>query len=231
MALDIHRIQAICFDVDGTLHDTDDHFVLRFASWLKPFRFLLPNKDPLPLARRLVMMTESPAHLFFGLPDKLGLDDEAAAIGDWLYEKGLGKTSEPYRLVGGVVEMLERLSQNYPLSVVSARGERSTLHFLEHFGIRQYFQVIVTSQTRQHTKPYPDPILWAAEQMHVDPGNCLMVGDTTMDILAGKAAGSQTVGVLCGFGTPDELERCGADLLLDSTAKLTDHLLSDANPA
>jgi N-acetyl-D-muramate 6-phosphate phosphatase len=225
MALDIPRIQALCFDVDGTLHDTDDQFVLRFARWLSPFRFLLPQKDPIRLARRLVMLTESPAHIIFGLPDKLGLDDDIAAIGDWLYEKGLGKTAHPYRLILGITEMLESLHQHYPLSVVSARGERSTLHFLEHFGIRRYFQAVATSQTSRHTKPYPDPILWAAREMQIDPTRCLMIGDTTMDILAGKAAGAQTVGVLCGFGTSDELIRCGADLLLDTTASLTGILL------
>jgi len=47
-----------------------------------------------------------------------------------------------------------------------------------------------------------------------------MVGDTTVDIRAGKAAGAQTVGVLCGFGTERELRRAGADLILDNTYEL-----------
>ena len=42
-----------------------------------------------------------------------------------------------------------------------------------------------------------------------------MVGDTVVDIQAGKAAGAQTVGVLCGFGTQRELERAGADSLVE----------------
>jgi N-acetyl-D-muramate 6-phosphate phosphatase len=41
-----------------------------------------------------------------------------------------------------------------------------------------------------------------------------------VDILAGKRAGAQAVGVLCGFGERAELERCGADLILDHTADL-----------
>jgi phosphoglycolate phosphatase-like HAD superfamily hydrolase len=52
------------------------------------------------------------------------------------------------------------------------------------------------------------------------PENCLMVGDTTVDIRAGKAAGTQTVGVLCGFGQEAELRRAGADLIIASTAVL-----------
>ena len=56
--------------------------------------------------------------------------------------------------------------------------------------------------------------------MSVSADHCLMIGDTTVDIRAGKAAGAQTVGVLCGFGTERELRRAGADLILQSTADL-----------
>ena len=52
-----------------------------------------------------------------------------------------------------------------------------------------------------------------------------MVGDTTVDIRAGKAAGAQTVGVLCGFGQEPELRRAGADLILPDTAALAQVLL------
>jgi phosphoglycolate phosphatase len=52
-----------------------------------------------------------------------------------------------------------------------------------------------------------------------------MVGDTTADIIAGKSAGLQTVGVLCGFGERTELARAGADLILPSTADLADLFL------
>jgi phosphoglycolate phosphatase-like HAD superfamily hydrolase len=52
-----------------------------------------------------------------------------------------------------------------------------------------------------------------------------MIGDTPIDIRAGKAAGAQTVGVLCGFGEEPELQKLGADLILPSTANLTASLL------
>jgi N-acetyl-D-muramate 6-phosphate phosphatase len=225
MSLQTERIQAICFDVDGTLHDTDDLFVLRLVKWLHPLRFVIPNKDPKPLARRIVMQTETPATFLYGLPDRLGLDDEIAAIMDLIYELGLGKNPQPFCLIDGVRNMLDQLFHQYPMSVVSARGERSTLHFLETFHIQSYFQAIATAQTCRHTKPYPDPILWAAAQMKVPPENCLMIGDTTVDILSGKAAGAQTAGVLCGFGKADELVRCGADIILPTTSYLQKVLL------
>jgi phosphoglycolate phosphatase len=52
-----------------------------------------------------------------------------------------------------------------------------------------------------------------------------MIGDTTVDIRAGKSAGAQTVGVLCGFGERAELERQGANVILGNTSELADILL------
>ena len=220
MALDISRIQALCFDVDGTLSDTDDQFVIRLAGWLKLARRLFPEHDPLPFARRVVMTTESPGNALFGLPDRLGMDEEFAALGDFIYRMGLGKSPRPFLLIEGVQQVLQELKPRYPLSIVSARGQRSTLHFLEQFDLLPNFQCVVTGQTCQYTKPYPHQILWAAEQMGVKPEACLMIGDTTVDIRAGRAAGAQTVGVLCGFGEEAELRQAGADLILATTADL-----------
>jgi phosphoglycolate phosphatase-like HAD superfamily hydrolase len=51
-----------------------------------------------------------------------------------------------------------------------------------------------------------------------------MIGDTIVDIRSGKAAGAQTVAVLCGFGSQRELRRAGADLILSSTPDLLEIL-------
>jgi phosphoglycolate phosphatase-like HAD superfamily hydrolase len=220
MPLDIPRIRALCFDIDGTLSDTDDVFVQRLAHWLGFTGFLLPHKDARLFARRLVMLTENPGSFLYGLPDRLGFDDGLAAVGDWLYRLGLGKNTRPFLLMPGVREMLSYLAERYPLAVVSARGVRSTRRFLEQFELTTFFQCVVTGQTCRHTKPYPDPILYAARQLGIPPQACLMVGDTSVDILAGKAAGAQVVGVLCGFGEETELRRLGADLILADTFML-----------
>src|SRR5215211_9429954 len=106
------------------------------------------------------------------------------------------------------------------MAVVSARDKKSTMRFLTQFDLCKYFEVIVTGLSALHTKPYPDPILLAAEKMGVQPQECLMIGDTTVDMRAGKAAGAQTVGVLCGFGEEEELLRMGADHILNNTAEL-----------
>ncbi|MBC8504464.1 MAG: HAD family hydrolase [Anaerolineales bacterium] len=221
MALDKLRISALCFDVDGTLSDTDDQFVEKLTKLLSPVRFIFPSRDPKPFVRKFVMKTESPGNFVFGIPDRLGLDDEISALGDSIYRLGLGKEPKPFKLVPGVREMLTQLFDHYPMAVVSARGGRSTGWFLDQFELKPFFKCITTAQTCEHTKPYPDPIEWAAKQMGVSPEDCLMIGDTTVDILAAKAAGAQSIGVLCGFGERDELTEAGADLILEETSHLT----------
>jgi len=120
--------------------------------------------------------------------------------------------------------MLKQLHGRYPMAVVSARDEQGTMAFLERFDLVKYFDVVITGLSAEHTKPYPDPLLLAAKKMNTAPENCLMVGDTTVDMRAGKSAGTQTVGVLCGFGEEPELRKFGADLILSDTPKLIDVL-------
>lgn len=220
MSLDISRLRALCFDVDGTLRDTDDQYVQRLAGYLRPWRFLLPGRNAFQAARWLVMASENPGRFLHGLPDRLGIDDELSRLGNWWYERGPARHPEDFWLIEGVAELLHSLKTRYPLAVVTARGERTTLAFLDRFGLRSCFHCIASAQTCEHTKPYPDPILWAAQQMGISPDACLMIGDTVVDIQAGKAAGAQTAGVLCGFGERQELERAGADIILDKTSDL-----------
>lgn len=219
MALDLARIRALCFDVDGTLNDTDDQFVERFEPFFRPMRFLLPGQDSTRAARRFVMWSEAPGNALLGLSDTLGIDDELARLAGWLNRMRKPKLRQ-FRPIPGVKEMLADLHKSYPLAVVSAREVENTLAFLKESGISQYFTCVAGAQTCDHTKPFPDPIIWAAKQMGVPPEACLMIGDTTVDIRAGKKAGAQTVGVLCGFGERAELERQGADLILENTPQL-----------
>ena len=116
--------------------------------------------------------------------------------------------------------MLESLSQHYPLAVVSANEQHTTMAFLDQFNLTHMFKCIATGQTCQHTTPFADPIIWAAGEVGVPQQACLMVGDTSMDMRAGKAARAQTVGVLCGFGEEQELREHGADLILPITSEL-----------
>jgi phosphoglycolate phosphatase-like HAD superfamily hydrolase len=220
MSLDIDRIRLLCFDVDGTLSDTDEMFARKIERMLQPIRFLLPKQDTRLAARRFIMWSETPGNFLIGIPDTLGLDDEIAAVVEWI-NRHRPRPMKHFLLIPGVKEMLVELHKHYPMAVVSARDDKSTRTFLDQFELTPLFHTIVTAQTARYTTPYPDPILYAAQALNVLPEECLMIGDTTVDIRAGRKAGSQTVGVLCGFGEEGELCRQGADVILPSTADLT----------
>lgn len=219
--LDTDKIKAILFDIDGTLSDTDDHMVQNIA---KRFAiFYRDEKRRIAAARWMVMALESPGNSLYNLADRFDLDSFFIRQVNKFSKKKSHKVKE-YWVIPRVLDMLRRISA-FPLGIVSARDERTTYAFLEQFGITEKFEVVVTSQTCRYTKPYPDPLLYAAEKLGIPPDGCLMVGDTTVDMRAAKLAGMQAVGVLCGFGRAKELRRAGADAILPSTADL-DQLLS-----
>lgn len=220
--IDISRVKGLLFDVDGTLSDTDDVMIEKVRSFLEPAAWLFKGKNPTSFSRWLVMAGESPMNFLYGLADRLGADELLMKTYERFFQKArkVEKGQEQFLLIAGVREMLTYLAGRFRLGVVSARDEKSTYHFLDCFELTPFFEVIVTSQTCRHTKPYPDPVIYAAEELGLPSESCVMIGDTIVDIRAGKSAGAQTVAVLCGFGTHRELHRAGADLILETTADL-----------
>lgn len=227
--LDLARIQGLFFDIDGTLADTDDALIRRLVGLLRPVSRLIPGAETTALARRLILATETPANTAYALADRLGLDDLAGPLLDLFHRlRGEGR---PHRflLVAGVREALHQLSCRYPLAIVSARDRRGAEAFLEQFELRSLFRCVVSARTCRRTKPHPAPVRWAAASLNLPPQACVMIGDTTVDITAGRAAGCQTIGVLCGFGERAELSLAGADLILESPVGLVPLLLGAAD--
>ena len=226
MPIDLARVRGLCFDVDGTLSDTDDRWESVITRALAPVRFLFKKSNPQPFARWLLMVTESPMNGIYHWLDRHSLDDNFARLFSRLTKKGRSKKHN-FWLMRGTLELLTGVQERYPLSVVSARDGDTTTRFLEQFELGKFFRTVVTSQTCELTKPFPQPVMHAAEAMGFSAEMCVMIGDTTVDILAGKRAGAQTVGLLCGFGTEDELRKAGADVIVRDLEELYRVLLPD----
>ncbi|MFQ5613563.1 MAG: HAD family hydrolase [Anaerolineae bacterium] len=216
---DPQQIEAIFFDLDGTLIDTDDLAVSALAQRLGPLARYL-KRDPQRVARRLVMWAETPGNRLVTFFDWLGLDDNIFRLGDKLRSwRGLRPRAR-LPLVPGVAEMLAALKPHYRLGVVTTRGRRDARSFIEQHRLGGLFEIVVTRETTLRLKPHPAPVLYALRKLQLPADRCLMVGDTTADVLAGRRAGAWTVAVLCGFGERPELEKAGAHRVLDSTAHL-----------
>jgi phosphoglycolate phosphatase-like HAD superfamily hydrolase len=89
------------------------------------------------------------------------------------------------------------------------------------FGLQRHFDGVVGMSRGLSPKPSPDILLRASELLAVDPRRGVMVGDTPLDIAAGKAAGMATVGVTWGFSTRDALVDALPDHLVDDPAALS----------
>ena len=127
----------------------------------------------------------------------------------------------PYLKPGDV---LRELSRRYYLAIVTTRKHHDVRVFLAQQELSDLIQVITGRDDTWRIKPHPSPVRHAADQLGVSVERCLLVGDSTVDIEAARAAGARSVGVLCGFGSKKELERAGADLVLDRTSELVDWL-------
>jgi HAD superfamily hydrolase (TIGR01549 family) len=213
-------IEAIFFDIDGTLSDSDDQIIEEIVRRMRFLHFLW--KDP--LLRKFARSTVSWSMTFFNstyhIVDRLGLDNFIAKIFPHKHVQNKDDFEKDFSLISGVEKTVAMLHARYRLGIVSARSEAGVLYFLKKFSLEDYFDVIVSAQTCYYTKPFPHPLLFAAEMVKVLPEKCLMVGDTIVDILAGKAAGMKTIGVLCGFGTLKELRKAAADFILSSPVEL-----------
>lgn len=215
-------IQAILFDMDGTLVDSDDRAVANLAGRLRP---LLGQRAP-GAARWLWMKAESPGNALITFLDWLHLDRPVMAFAGRL--RGRDTTdhgADAFPLIPGVAEMLQTVYGRYRLGLVTTRDRAHIDSFFNaHPELASLFTVSCGSQDTVRLKPHPAPVWQAAAQLGMPPGACLMVGDTTMDVQSGRRAGAKTVAVLCGFGERPELERAGADVILESTAELAARL-------
>ncbi|MBO6576173.1 MAG: HAD family hydrolase [Rhodothermales bacterium] len=221
------RVKALCFDVDGTLADTDDYAVARVANILQRVP-LMSARRAARVARQIVMGAESPVNAAYGWLDRMGLDGTLASIKGT--NEPLPDDHEPHAMVPDVKEMLDILVKRYPMSTISTGSGPRVEAFLEHYQVRDHFTCVVTAQTTPRMKPFPDPLFHAAKAMGVSPEQCLMIGDTTVDMRTAVAAGAQSVGVLCGFGKEDELRRRGAGLILKTTSDLLGVLCPEDDP-
>lgn len=222
--LDKTKIKSIIFDVDGTLRDTDNEIVRGIELFLLKFEFFISSKNAQTAARSIVMNIENPAQFILHYADKWGWETFIHQVIQgirWLLKPFMNNRN--FQTIEGIKPMIVELAKHYPLAIASAGNEQTLRAFLAHADIAQYFVCVATALTCRHTKPFADPVVWAG----VEVENCIMVGDTTVDMLAGKNAKTQTVAVLCGFGEREELEALKPNVILSTTADLTAILISN----
>ena len=212
------RIHAtgIIFDVDGTLAQSVEFFYEIALEVLA-----LAGIPPVPRDRVYKLMrrgVENPLVQLFP-PDYPNPADRIKRITDSRMDEWLRRYHEETQAVPGSLELLHRLHQHgFQLGIATSSGR--ALPFLDTWGVRHLFNGIVGREDVTHRKPHPEPVLKCLEHLQLAPHQAVYIGDSPIDIQAGKAAGVSTVGVLTGTSTDAVMRQTQADYILPSIAEL-----------
>jgi len=184
------KYKAILFDVDGTLLDTKEFVFQAFKHAMKLHydREITWEDDLTPLMGKMLDV------MFQRLTGENDVDRLITTYRDF-QSKNL-HLSNPYK---DTKYTLEKLKQSgFKLAAVSSRSSENVQTTLELAGIMEYLDVIITGDIVKNPKPDPEPVRLALTRLGVEPEFAVMVGDTDVDILAGKSAGVSTIGVTYG---------------------------------
>jgi phosphoglycolate phosphatase len=214
------RFRCLLFDLDGTLVDSR-------ADLVASVNLTLAEAGRAPLAGELVagFVGEGVSKLIErSLAASLGRAPSAAEVGAGVetfrrhYRLHLLDHTRPYP---GVPETLSRLAA-LPMAVVTNKPADFSLEILERLGLGRHFRAVLGGDSLPQRKPHPAPLLEAARLCGgARPAECLMIGDSRVDVAAGKAAGMWTCGFTGGFRGRRELEEAGADLLFGHFRELS----------
>jgi len=130
------------------------------------------------------------------------------------------------RLFPGMEKALERIEARFMTwGIVTNKSARFTEPLLAALGLARRAACIVSGDSTEFRKPYPEPLLFACAQTGTTPDHCLYVGDAPKDVEAGKRAGARTAVALFGYISENEApEKWGADCLISSPQDIVDWL-------
>lgn len=214
-------IQAVLFDLDGTLADTAADLGAALNRLLaeegqppQPYDAIRPVASH--GARGLI-------RLGFGIDRDHPRFDEYRHRFLEHYEAGF---AEHTRLFDGVNELLQALSQRgIAWGIVTNKPARFTDRLVPALPFATPPRAIVSGDTTAAPKPDPRPMLHAAELMGIAPEHCVYVGDAERDIQAGHAVGMRTVLAEWGYIAADDAPHdWGADLAIAQPTDLLAHL-------
>ncbi len=202
--------KGLLFDLDGTLLDTTDLI-------LKSFQHTIRTHNGHDADMELVKST-------FGQPlikalALMGSDPEAMI--KTYREYNMQYHDELAKVFAGTAEAIQALyGGGIKLAVVTSKIRATSVRGLRLFDLDKYFPVIIGHEDCQNHKPHPEPVLRALEGLGLAATDCLMVGDSPVDILSARAAGVKTAAVRWSYVPWDAVMAAEPDLVLEDMAAL-----------
>lgn len=195
-------VTAVALDLDGTMLDTAGDIAAAVDATLVAL-----GQTPVGPAAVRSFIGQGVAHLLQSAlersagaePSRAALEEAREAF-DREYLAGLARETVLYPGAGEALAALA--GAGFPLACVTNKPDRFTRPLLRQLGLEQYFALIVSGDTLAVKKPDPGQLLHASERLGAPPDRLLLIGDSTHDLHAARAAGCPVFCVTYGY-TPD----------------------------
>lgn len=218
------KLRAVIFDLDGVIVSTDEY---HFRAWSK-----IAGQEGITFDRRQndslrgVSRMES-LELLLGGQAALYSAEQKQALAEQKneYYRTLLNMLTPQDILPGITPLLKSLKEAGIKRAIGS-SSRNAENILTKIGLMDAFDVIVTGNDIQHSKPDPEVYLVAAKKLSEDPSACMVIEDAEAGVEAGYAAGMITlaVGSACGYAAADvsyaNLESTTAALLQEMFARV-----------
>ena len=212
---------ALLFDLDGTLIDS-------IGLLLECMQYAFADRERKPTTAEWVAGIGTP--LRTQLAEWCdGPEDVEAMVGRYrdYQDLHLERLTTPFP---GVLDTMRwARAEGFPTALVTSKGKGMTKRSLDHVGLGQSFDAVVTFEETTRHKPLPDPVFLALERLGSSPDRALFVGDSPHDMHAGRAAGVKTAAALWGPFSRDELAVASPDFWMASFGELPD-VVARSNP-
>ena len=216
--IDMSFIDAIFFDLDGTLTDPKEGITGCVQYALEQMDAPVPTKDELtwcigpPLVESFTRL--------------VGADRAAEGVG-WYRERFSTVGLFENTLYEGIPEVLGPLSERYQLYVASSKPLVFVDQILEHFGLDGFFIRTFGSNLDGSLADKSALLRYALAETDVSPQRALMIGDRSHDAVGAKNNGMDFIGALYGYGCEIEFEASGFARWVTQASELLPEITGD----
>ena len=204
---------ALLLDLDGTLMDTLDTIVEAMNAACDDLGVSPPFRAP-ELRPTIGMPVQRQLQLLRGIVGPF-----ADEFTDRYYAHFTRAVERGVRLYPEVKETFPSLAGR-PIASMSTRRAHQVDQMLRITGLRGFFRSVVGGDQVSRPKPFPDLPLFGAKALGVSPDACVVVGDSPVDIRAGRSAGMKTIAVHYGYGDPAAVAESGPDATIRRFSEL-----------
>ncbi len=205
--------KIILFDMDGTLIDSTDAIYESFCVVFEKHKMPILSKAEVA---KYIGYPLDEMFAFFGA-ERGRIEQLCADYKAHYMQIHNAKT----KMLDGAVEAIQMASEFANLGIVTTKSSDSSRNLLAHFGVAKHFSVMIGKNDVINPKPHKEPILKALAGIQslgveAEAHNIFMIGDTILDLIAARDAGIVGLGVLCGYGTKDDLEQFSKFIFKDT---------------